>query len=216
MQSKKKPEKQTANTRKYTRKFEGKNSKISKNLNGEINQVKEEDNFESQVEFSQFTSQDQMPSDHKIKLNTDNSKKLYSSMLGFPQGKNKEIKNPLEPNVNTNNFSEISKLDPKFTENSIPHQIPLSELNLPQNDFEGFSNKLNIEQIGQNETENITQELIDKCEIQKKRDQELLEILKSLVDDIHYEYPHLSKEKIYKTIAEVGNDIGAIFSALGV
>ena len=65
MQSKKKSEKQTANTRKYTRKFEGKNSKISKNLNGEINQVKEEDNFESQVEFSQFTSQDQMPSEDK-------------------------------------------------------------------------------------------------------------------------------------------------------
>ena len=127
-------------------------------------------------------------------------------MLGFPQGKNKEIKNPFEAKQNTNNFSE----------NSIPHQIPLPELNLPQNDFDGFSNKLNIEQIGQNETENITQELIDKCEIQKKRDQELLEILNCLVDDIHYEYPHLSKLKIYKTIAEVGNDIGAIFSALGV
>ena len=69
MQSKKKSEKQTENTRKEKRKYEGKNSKISKNLNGEINQVKEEDNFESQVEFSQFTSQDQMPSEDKKKLN---------------------------------------------------------------------------------------------------------------------------------------------------
>lgn len=207
MHTKKKLEKDRANTRKYTRKFEEKNNKISKNVNGIlIYQVKEEDKFESQVEFSQFTSQDVMPSEEKRKLNTDKGKKLYTSMLEFPQGKNKEIKNPLD----------ISKPDSKFTENSKSNEIPLSELNLPQDDFEGFSNKLDIKQTGQNETENMTQELKDKCEIQKKRDQEILEVINSLVDEIHYEYPHIPKLKILKVITLVGNDIGAIFSALGV
>lgn len=203
---------------KKKRKFGETNSKISKNLDVEFPQM---DNSGSQVEFSQFPSQDFIPSDEKRKMNMDiniNNKITLNSLQHHrPQPKNQQIKYQFNSKLNTDNFNDNSKptkiinppkSDSNFNENSIPNQIPQSMQTFSENYFESFKIP-DIKQIRQNKTENITQELIQTVE-----DEEFFKVIKLFVDDLHSLYPHIRKIKIYQILPEVGPDIDKILEAL--